>query len=147
MVASRAAGSLSREAQCRPPPSASRSAVRPSPNPPQADTQRKPLVLAHVRTLPAPGRPRKRAVAADVAAELGQWDKDLRRVRDAGAVAKLAQPASLARERLPRLVDELEGLGRGESLTHGVSLRAAPCPRASPSTSRRARTARNRPSC
>ncbi len=40
------------------------------------------LVLGHERALPAPRRPRERAVAADVAAQRRQRDEDLRRVRD-----------------------------------------------------------------
>ena len=42
------------------------------------------LLLGHERALAAPGRPRERAVAADVAAERRQRDEDLRRVRDEG---------------------------------------------------------------
>src|SRR3954453_17282978 len=82
------------------------------------------LVLAHVRRLPPPWRPRERAVAADIAAELRQRDEDLGRIGDEPAVTELPKSPGLARERSPRLGDELEGLDRGESLTHGVSLRA-----------------------
>jgi hypothetical protein len=37
-------------------------------------------------------------------------------------VAHVPEPAGLAREALPRLVDELEGLRGGESLTHPAEL-------------------------
>jgi hypothetical protein len=40
------------------------------------------FLLGHVRALAAPGRPRKRAVVADVPAELRQRDEDLGRVGD-----------------------------------------------------------------
>src|SRR5262249_17429094 len=43
---------------------------------------REDLLLGHERTLSALRRPRERAVAADVAAERGQRDEDLRRVGD-----------------------------------------------------------------
>src|SRR5438094_473651 len=81
------------------------------------------LVLAHVGPLAPPRRPREHAVAADVAAELRQRDEDLRGVGDEPAVTELPEPARLARQPLPRLVDELEGLRGGEGLTHGRSLR------------------------
>src|SRR2546430_1031961 len=81
-----------------------------------------PPAPAHVRPPSAPRRPREGAVAADVAAELRQRDEDLGRIGNEPAVAELPQPPGLPRQRLPRLVDEPEGLDRGESLTHGVSL-------------------------
>src|SRR5881397_1084975 len=40
------------------------------------------LVDGQVGALATPGRPRERAVVADVAAELREWHEDLRRVRD-----------------------------------------------------------------
>src|SRR4051812_17598833 len=98
------------------------------------------LVLAHVRRLPPPWRPRERAVPADIAAELRQRDEDLGRIGDEPSVTELAKSPGLARERSPRLGDELEGLDRGESLTHAVSLRAGG------TASRRGRGPRNTPS-
>ena len=41
-------------------------------------SDREHLLDRHVRALAAPGRVRERAVVADVAAELRQWDEDLR---------------------------------------------------------------------
>ena len=57
------------------------------------------LLLGHERALAAPGRPRERAVAADVAAERRQRDEDLRRVRDEGA---WPQASSLGEKLLER---------------------------------------------
>src|SRR5205085_10473768 len=74
--------------------------------------------------VPAPWRPREHAVPADVAAGLRQRDEELGRIGDEPAVTELAKSPGLAREPSPRLGDELEGLDRGESLTHAVSLRA-----------------------
>ena len=50
------------------------------------------LLLGHERALAAPGRPRERAVAADVAAERRQRDEDLRRVRHEGAWCAGVEP-------------------------------------------------------
>src|SRR5262249_41751353 len=53
------------------------------------------LFLAHVRPFTAARRARKRAVAADIAAELRQRDEDLRRGRDEPAVAGVAKTRGL----------------------------------------------------
>ena len=55
------------------------------------------LVLGHVRTLAALRRPGERAVTADIAAERGQRDEDLGRVRDESARVAGGAPPRAAR--------------------------------------------------
>ena len=66
------------------------------------------LVLGHERALAAPGRPRERAVAADVAAQRRQRDEDLRRVRDERAAP---QPPRLGEKLLERRASSSSSTG------------------------------------
>ncbi len=77
------------------------------------------LRLAQERPLATAGRPRKGAVAADVAAERGQRNEDLRRVRDDGA---RAQPAGLRHQVLEAGAEKL-GLHLPTPAAPGVALR------------------------
>ena len=60
------------------------------------------LVDRHVRPLPAPRRPRERAVVADVAAELRQRDEDLRAVGDEPPARSLPHRARLGHQLVER---------------------------------------------
>src|SRR5262249_19255238 len=73
------------------------------------------LVDGHVRTLAAPGRPGERAVVAHVAAQLRQWDEDLRAAGDEGPGRRRAHAARLRHQLVER---------RGQQVHH-ASLEAA----------------------
>jgi hypothetical protein len=65
------------------------------------------FVDRQVRALAAPGRPRERAVVADVATKLRQRNEDLRRVRDQPPMALVAERPSLGAQILQRPVEQL----------------------------------------
>ena len=88
------------------------------------------LVGRHVRALPAPRRPRERAVVADVPAELRQRDEDLRRVGDDASVAFLPERPRLGEQVVQRTVEHVHAAKTPVEVGRAVDVeRQAPGPR------------------
>src|SRR5215472_15589169 len=72
------------------------------------------FVEGQIRPLALARRMRKRAVMANVAAKLGQWNKNLARIRDDGAVGGVAPAGGCAHERGKVAVHKRERFLAGE---------------------------------